>query len=64
VDDDVRRCFWVAVFVAFIVVVGGEGIENLTSLGQVGLQSVDAGFWVRKWGEVKVEDLMSDCIVQ
>ncbi|KAI7506393.1 UDP-glucose 4-epimerase [Hortaea werneckii] len=59
VDDDIRWAFGIALFVAIEVVVGGQGIVDLATVGEVGLERVDIGLWVGEVGDIQIQNPVS-----
>jgi hypothetical protein len=57
VDDGIWRWFWVALFIAFEVIMCCQGIEDLARLREVGLEREDTCLGVWEVDKIKVEDL-------
>lgn len=57
VDDNIWRLRDLGVVVAGKVEMGGEGIEDLTAVGEIGLEGEDIVIGSREVDQVKVQDL-------
>jgi hypothetical protein len=59
VDDCVWRRGILGSFVVLEAVVACEGIEDLSTVCEVGLEGEDAGFWVGEVSQVDVENFVA-----